>query len=292
MKKIIVLVFLLSTILLNSEVITILPSSDCYTDVEHGDSPNVTGELWVANFVPAGQFQRIALDFDIDEYLDSNFQVASLKLTRFYSCPSGGSTLVRIYPISEEWNESNVDIHQHLAYHEDIFQEQMFSGTGGPTINQFNVDVSSIISQIIENNYDFHGLVMIANDNQKFSKFYSKEHANEADRPSLELTISPVSNNNAENVIIPLIITAYPNPFNPTTIIEFDNPTKQKAQINIYNLRGRLVQSIKEIEVVDIKNRARWNGKDLANNDVASGIYFCRVRIADKVAQQKLILQK
>ncbi len=292
MKKLLFITLLLSVIILNSEVITISPSSDLYTDLEHQGTPNANGELWVANYVPAGQFQRIMIDFEADDYFNSSFGSAILHLTRFYSCPSSGSTVVRIYPIAEDWNEANWNIHQHVAFHENIYKEVLLSGPGGANIEHFSIDMTNILSQVMDNELEFYGFVMIANSNQKFSKFYSKEHNNVANRPTLEITSSPVSNENVNTIITSQEITAFPNPFNPTTTIEFDNPLGELVEVAIYNIRGRLVKTVSGIEVNGEKNRVMWNGLDDKNKKVSSGIYLCQVKIGNDLATAKLVLQK
>lgn len=292
MKKILIAIIMLSALLLTAESVNFLPTSDMYTDIEHSSTPNVVNELWVANYTPAGMFQRINLNFDIGEYLNDTFETATLNLTRFYSCPSGGSTVVKIYPISEEWDENSWPSSQHIAYHENIYVEYLLSSAGGNTISEFNLDMSDVINQVISNNYDFYGFVMIANNNQKFSKFYSKEHANADYRPSLDITLNPVSNQVPGVANLELSITAYPNPFNPTTTIEFTNNKHQKAQVLLYNMRGRLITTLDNIEVMGEKSKVIWDGKDRNDKKVSSGIYFCKVKVGSQTNTKKLVLQK
>ncbi len=292
MRNILSIFLLLFSFLLSAENIILYPSSDNYTDVEHPGTANVITELWTANFIPAGNFQRINIDFEISEYLNHNFQGAELNLTRFFSCPSTGSTLVKVYPITQAWDESNCNIHQHLSYNENINAQFHLSGTPGSSIQQFTLDVTSIMQEVIDAELGFHGLVMIAEENQKFSKFYSKEHSYFAYRPSLDLTSSPVSNENAETFTTSLNITAFPNPFNPITTIEFDNPQEEKAEVAIYNIRGRLVKRVRGVKVNAGINKVTWNGYDESNKEVSSGIYFCKVKVGNQVATKKIVLQK
>ena len=51
-----------------AQTIIIEPSDDMYSDPEHpGAHPS--DELWVANYDPTGNYQRIMMKFDLDEYL-------------------------------------------------------------------------------------------------------------------------------------------------------------------------------------------------------------------------------
>jgi hypothetical protein len=83
----------------------------------------------------------------------------------------------------------------------------------------------------------------------------------------------------------------YPNPFNPTTKIEYVLPGKSKdASIHIYNLKGRL---IKEIKLPQQSKFVVWNGVDNQNRKVGSGIYFYTLTIDNKqLATQKMLLLK
>jgi hypothetical protein len=65
----------------------------------------------------------------------------------------------------------------------------------------------------------------------------------------------------------------FPNPFNPQTQIAFDLPSAGRAEIRIYDVRGRLVRTL-----VDKKRPAghqifRWDGRDDDGRAVASGTY-------------------
>lgn len=292
MKNLLLILILLAGLGLNAEVINLPPTSDIYTDVEHAGTANVITELWTANYDPNGMYQRINLDFNLDEYINSSFESAILNITRFYSCPGGGSTVVKIYPIAEEWDQNSWNIHQHLDYHEDIYLQFNLTGPGGLSIKEFNLDLTEIIVLMNSNNLEFKGFVMIANNNQKFSKFYSKEHSNVNYRPSLDIMANPVSNEIPEASRLSLNLSAYPNPFNPTTTLEFDNPKHKNAEVSLYNIRGRLIKTMENLEVIGGKSRVTWDGKDKNNKKVSSGIYFCKVKVGTLTNTQKLVLQK
>jgi hypothetical protein len=64
----------------------------------------------------------------------------------------------------------------------------------------------------------------------------------------------------------------YPNPFNPTTTIQFQLSESADFQITIYNANGQLVQTIDGRAGVGVRDQS----VDLT--DQASGVYFYRVR--------------
>jgi hypothetical protein len=83
---------------------------------------------------------------------------------------------------------------------------------------------------------------------------------------------------------------AYPNPFNPEvrfTITPIKNGT---IRIKILNLLGRVIYS-KRFKIDGIKD-FRWDGSDIAGNQVSSGIYLFEFSSADEVIVRKAILMK
>jgi hypothetical protein len=84
----------------------------------------------------------------------------------------------------------------------------------------------------------------------------------------------------------------YPNPFNLSTEIAFQVPVESKVNLKIYNTRGRLVRSL----VDGILNKGlyniRWDGKDEAGNEVASGIYFYKLAAGEFTSVKKMVLLK
>jgi hypothetical protein len=77
----------------------------------------------------------------------------------------------------------------------------------------------------------------------------------------------------------------YPNPFNPETSIYWTMPNSGSVQLEIYNLRGQLVDVLfsgyKTLGTHEIK----WNALGYS-----SGIYFYRLTINGSVLQKKMIL--
>lgn len=66
----------------------------------------------------------------------------------------------------------------------------------------------------------------------------------------------------------------FPNPFNPSTSIEFALPVTAKVKVQVYNLLGQIVKVIFE----GVKNagyhHVKWNSDDKNGKSVSSGIYF------------------
>jgi len=79
----------------------------------------------------------------------------------------------------------------------------------------------------------------------------------------------------------------YPNPFNPTTTIPYVLPTTSDVRLDIYNVNAQLVQTL----VNEQQPEGRYNLQfDAAN--LASGMYFYRLIVNDRVFVKRLLLVK
>ena len=84
-----------------------------------------------------------------------------------------------------------------------------------------------------------------------------------------------------------ILVRNYPNPFNPSTTIEYQLPKAGIVQIKIYDVTGRLVERL-------------FNGKQTAGvhtitfnaNNFGSGVYFVRVQNETMSAVHKILLTR
>ncbi len=85
----------------------------------------------------------------------------------------------------------------------------------------------------------------------------------------------------------------YPNPFNPSTTIEYTLPIASKISISIYNVIGQEVANL-----VQLQDKAAgtyhvtWNGLDNNGNKVASGTYFYSMRFGNFTKTKQMTLMK
>ncbi len=70
---------------------------------------------------------------------------------------------------------------------------------------------------------------------------------------------------------------AYPNPFNPSTKIEYEVGSIGNIKIEIYNLKGELVNTIVDGWHNLGSHQVIWNGKDNRDMQVPSGTYIYRL---------------
>ncbi len=82
----------------------------------------------------------------------------------------------------------------------------------------------------------------------------------------------------------------YPNPFNPTTTIEYSLARDAHVSLAIYNVRGERVRTLVDAFQKRNEYRAVWDGTDANGNEVASGVYFYRLKTDGFAESKKLVL--
>jgi hypothetical protein len=123
--------------------------------------------------------------------------------------------------------------------------------------------------------------------------FYNQQHEN-ASVLTNELAILFMQNNlNISNNSIPthyFISKNFPNPFNPSTTIQYNIPHRAEVRITIFDHQGReVIQLVNNIINAGV-NFVEWNGRNQSGMEVSSGIYFYQVSWDDFVQSGKMLL--
>ena len=85
----------------------------------------------------------------------------------------------------------------------------------------------------------------------------------------------------------------YPNPFNPETTILFTTEnTEKNTELIIYNLKGQTVKTLINEKLPAGNHQVIWNGKDNNGKQVASGIYFYKMKSGNYNNTKKMLLLK
>lgn len=84
-----------------------------------------------------------------------------------------------------------------------------------------------------------------------------------------------------------------PNPFNPSTVIDFTLPVAMPVALCIYDPAGRLVRTLVEGTRAAGHHSAVWDGREASGREAASGIYYYRIEGEGYgVATRKMLLMK
>ncbi|MDD3052157.1 MAG: T9SS type A sorting domain-containing protein, partial [Candidatus Cloacimonetes bacterium] len=84
----------------------------------------------------------------------------------------------------------------------------------------------------------------------------------------------------------------YPNPFNPSTNIRFELANQTSGSLEIFNLKGQRIKSWDVSGYGKGEHTINWNGTDMNNNRVSSGVYLYRLSSGGSNLYRKMILLK
>jgi len=85
----------------------------------------------------------------------------------------------------------------------------------------------------------------------------------------------------------------YPNPFNPSTTIQFSIQNNSRVELSIFNIKGQKIKTLLNNEFAVGSHSADWNGNDMNNKPISSGIYYYQLKVNGKTeAIKKCVLLK
>lgn len=82
----------------------------------------------------------------------------------------------------------------------------------------------------------------------------------------------------------------YPNPFNSSTVVRFGMPVAGEVELGLYDLAGQRVATLAEGMREARSDSVRWDGRDEAGRELASGVYVYRLLAGEQVRTRKLVL--
>lgn len=82
----------------------------------------------------------------------------------------------------------------------------------------------------------------------------------------------------------------YPNPFNPETTIRYDLPVSAHVVLTVYNILGKEVKTLVDVEQSAGIKTVVWDGKDNLGKDVSSGAYIYQMKSGGFTEVKKLTL--
>jgi len=83
--------------------------------------------------------------------------------------------------------------------------------------------------------------------------------------------------------------TAYPNPFNPSTVLSFSLPTSEAATLSVYDLSGRNVATLFDGVMAAGEHSVSF---DATAHGLGAGIYYARLETAGNVQSTQLLYLK
>jgi len=84
----------------------------------------------------------------------------------------------------------------------------------------------------------------------------------------------------------------YPNPFNPSTMIDIETVEASDLIVSIFDATGRLINNLVNEYAEAGRYSVKWNGVDATGSGMPTGVYFIRVQSGLDMHTQKMILIK
>ncbi len=238
-----------------------------------------------------------------------SFTAGSLVFDYFNISSVNNNNTARFYQgISSEWNNIpslTVDPEKTLASMDNkLFKIEAF------TVNLNNIPPNFEVLYLYDSGSD--------NPNQAIFDSYPVAIYNQVNNSQVVLTSIPLyfimenqaysfmqavldvfneetSVNDINQGIKPLSLNLrnYPNPFNPTTTIQFNMPKEGYAQVKIYNIKGQIAKDFGLQNYLQGEHKIVWNGLNDKGNQLSSGIYFYKINTDSGLQQiNKMILLK
>jgi endonuclease I len=101
-----------------------------------------------------------------------------------------------------------------------------------------------------------------------------------------------VSNSSDVESLNTLTLSNYPNPFTAKTTLKVHGLKENNISIDIYNIRGQRVNTIKTSSVKGGNGSVTWNGRDLNGENLSSGLYFVKIQSAGQSVTKKILMMK
>ncbi len=105
-------------------------------------------------------------------------------------------------------------------------------------------------------------------------------------------TPSDVAENAANVPVTVRIAGVRPNPFNPSTVVEFVIGRPGDTAVTVYDVTGRVVRTLANRSFGAGYHTVMWDGKDRFGSVAASGVYIVRVGSAGAYVSARMTLVK
>ena len=88
------------------------------------------------------------------------------------------------------------------------------------------------------------------------------------------------------------LMTNYPNPFNPMTILRYELPKDSFVRITIYNMMGKIIKYLVNNRQTAGYRSVQWNATNNEGHLVPAGVYLYRIETNDFRQTKKMVLLK
>jgi len=84
----------------------------------------------------------------------------------------------------------------------------------------------------------------------------------------------------------------FPNPFNPTTMLQFGLPEQQNVKLIVYSITGKKIKTLVDNTMSAGYHVVTWNATNENGSKVSSGVYIYQLKCGNEVFTKKMIFTK
>ena len=93
-------------------------------------------------------------------------------------------------------------------------------------------------------------------------------------------------------VIETVLMSVFPNPFNPVCFVKISHQTDGELSVSVYDVIGRRIATLIDITAPKGYYNLSWDGNAKDGTECSTGIYFIRCQSGKQVKTQKVVLLK
>jgi hypothetical protein len=199
--------------------------------------------------------------------------------------PPPVGSYVSLYAVHPEWRKGTGDLAADFrppSRDTEIWDLMVSSDRSGSTV-QLTWELDQRIPQALEIRlHDLEtGVDLDLRDIDHYRFVYRQKRA-------FQLTVGPAKSAHLKAPNVPGTCRLYqnhPNPFNPTTTIAFDLAVDARVELAVYNVLGERVRTLCSQRLPAGSHQVEMNAQDLA-----AGIYFCRLQAGSFAETRKMVL--
>ncbi len=86
------------------------------------------------------------------------------------------------------------------------------------------------------------------------------------------------------------LVAVRPNPFNPSTLVTYEVAAREKVELKVFDVQGRLLRTLVDGVIEPGLHSAHFDGRTAGGQELASGTYFLELTAGAKRLTEKLSL--
>ncbi len=198
----------------------------------------------------------------------------------WYSFNTGecGAVATLLQNFSAEFKKSNITLRWSLSGADGIIQFYVLRAEAG----------IGIFRELVDPEIEYDGFSFTFSDadfEPGAAYLYRIEVADESGRRVLFET-DPISTPSAQLALF----QNQPNPFNPSTTIQYFLPERAFVSLKVYDALGREISCLVSREMPKGQHSIDWTGQDANGKTIASGVYFYSLESGKNIISRKMIL--